>query len=78
MRDDAAHGRISLLSITPQLTSGAKVSWASIAAGSQDSVIRTQADQLRTLGSPVILIFHHEADISSGYGTAPQFACMYS
>jgi hypothetical protein len=76
-QDDVAHGRIPLISITPQLHDGTKVAWAGIADGSQDAVIGAQADGLRSLGSRVILIFQHEADIARGYGTAADYVAAY-
>ncbi len=75
--DDKAHGRIPMLSIIAQRANGTKVSWASIAAGSQDSVIRAQALGLKSTGIPMILIFHHEPEVSTGYGTAADFVAAF-
>lgn len=75
--DDSQHGRTPMLSITAQRTDGSKVSWASIAAGNEDATIRAQADGLRDLGTPLILIFQHEADVAVGYGTSADFVAAY-
>ena len=77
LQDDAAHGRTPLLSVVPQRADGSKATWTSIASGAADSRIRAQADGLRDFGRPVILVFHHEADIAVGYGTAAQFVAAY-
>ena len=77
VRTDAAVGRVTLLSIRPQLIDGSKISWASVAAGAQDAQIRAQIEGLRALGRPILLAFHHEADLSSGYGTAAQFRAAF-
>src|SRR3954469_15663592 len=77
LTDDQAHGRLPLLSIRPQLRSGAKLSWAAVAAGSYDAAIAQQAKALRDFGSPVLLAFHHEADIVTGFGAAADFVAAY-
>jgi hypothetical protein len=74
---NAAAGRTTLLSVVPQLSSGTKISWAAVASGSQDAQIRRQIIGLRTAGYPVLLAFHHEADLSSGYGTSTQFRSAF-
>jgi hypothetical protein len=71
--DDAAHGRVPLLSIKPQLQSGKIVTWASIASGAHDAEIRAQADALRDSHIPLILTMHHEPELSTGYGTAADY-----
>jgi hypothetical protein len=77
VQDDAAHGRTPLLSIRPQLASGAIISWAAVASGSQDSQIVRQATALRDTGLPMIVIFHHEPEFSSGYGTAAEYVAAF-
>jgi hypothetical protein len=75
--DDAAHDRVPLMSILPRKKDGTIIPWADVASGSQDAVIGAQAEGLRSLGSRVILIFHHEADIAQGYGTAADYVSAY-
>jgi hypothetical protein len=77
VRDDVAHGRETLLSILPRKGDGSIVPWAGIAAGLQDATIIKQADGLRDLGTPVILIFHHEPEYASGFGTAADYVAGY-
>jgi hypothetical protein len=75
--DDVAQDRVPLISILPKKKDGTIIPWADVASGSQDAVIGAQADGLRSLGSRVILILHHEADISPGYGTAADYVAAY-
>ena len=70
-------GRVPLISIMPKRRNGSKVSWASIANGSRDSDITRQATQLRDIGRPVMLAFHHEANLASGYGTPADFRAAF-
>ena len=72
-----AAGRLPLLSIRPQLRDGTKIPWASIAAGTYDSDIIRQADQLKAIGKPILLAFHHEPNLATGYGTAADFRAAY-
>lgn len=74
---DIAAGRLPLLSIRPQLRSGTKLSWSSVADGSRDDTIRAQAKGLRSVAHPVLLAFHHEADLQSGYGAAADFRAAF-
>jgi hypothetical protein len=75
--DDAAHGRVPVLSIVPRRKDGSTLSWASIADGSHDAEVRAQADSLRDSAVPMILVFHHEADIAPGFGTATDFVAAF-
>ncbi|MDQ1732481.1 MAG: hypothetical protein QOK10_2640 [Pseudonocardiales bacterium] len=75
--DDGAHGRVPLVGISPRRKDGSLISWLSIAAGGHDTEIRKQADGLRDTGVPMIVSFHHEADIATGYGTAAQFVAAF-
>ena len=68
---DKAAGRLPALSIKPL-----GVSLASIANGSQDSVIRAQAAGLRAFGAPLLLTFDHEPD-QAGRSAAPQFVAAW-
>jgi hypothetical protein len=77
VRDDAAHGRTTLLSILPRKADGSIVPWSSIAAGLQDTAIIGQADGLRDLDVPILLIFHHEPEYASGFGTAADYVAAY-
>ena len=77
MQSDRLAGRTTVLSIRPTTQAGAVISWAAIASGSQDVQIRRQADQIKAFGAPVILAFHHEADIAHGFGSPAQFVAAY-
>jgi hypothetical protein len=77
VQDDVRHDRIPLISILAKRKDGVAVPWASIGAGDQDAAIGRQADGLRALGSRVILIFHHEADIAVGYGTPADYVAAF-
>jgi hypothetical protein len=77
-RTDVSVGRIPLISIRPELSNGTKISWADVADGSQDAAIRTQAEGIEKLGKTVMLAFHHEADLSTGFGTAAQFRAAFA
>ena len=75
---DASAGRTTLLSIRPQYRNGTKIPWASVANGDQDPAIRTQIAGLQSFGRPIMLAFHHEADLSSGYGTPADFRAAFA
>jgi PKD domain/Glycosyl hydrolase family 26 len=77
LTDDQAHGRLPLLSIRPQLRNGTKLAWSAIAGGAYDADIARQANGLAGFGSPVVLAFHHEADVANGYGGASDFVAAY-
>lgn len=77
VRADVAKGRVPLVSIRPQLISGTKLSWAAVASGRYDAAIRAQARGLKSVNQPVLLAFHHEADLAGGYGTAAQFRAAF-
>jgi len=68
-----ARDRTPVLSITPKKEDGTKLSWASIAAGDQDARIREQAAAVAALGVPVFLVFHHEPDMATGYGSPAEY-----
>lgn len=74
---DVRRGRVPLLSIRPQRNDGTRIPWATVASGSLDADIRAQADGLKQLGTPLFLIFHHEADIEGGYGTPVEFVAAW-
>jgi hypothetical protein len=73
---DITRGRIPILSIRPQRKDGSTLSWGSIAAGSHDANIRSQADAIGALGAPVILTLHHEPD-QIMHGTAAEFVAAW-
>jgi hypothetical protein len=75
--DDAAHGRVPLLSIKAQRRDGSIISWASIAAGDHDAEIRAQADALRDSQITLILSFHHEPEFSPGYGSPADYVAAF-
>ncbi|WP_169166505.1 glycosyl hydrolase [Cellulomonas taurus] len=68
-----ARGRTPLLSIWPMRRDGSRVSWATIASGAVDDQIRAQAAGVASLGVPVHLALHHEADIARGWGSPAEF-----
>jgi hypothetical protein len=75
--NDVSAGRTALISIRPQLQDGTKISWAAVASGADDAAIQAQARGLASVNAPVMLSFHHEADLSSGYGTADEFRAAF-
>ncbi|HEX7806283.1 MAG TPA: PKD domain-containing protein [Cellulomonas sp.] len=72
-----ARDRTPVLSITPKKEDGTKLSWASIAAGDQDARIREQAAAVAGLGVPVFLVFQHEPDMATGYGSPAEFRAAW-
>jgi hypothetical protein len=74
---DLSFGRTPVVSVRPQLTSGTKISWARVASGALDADIRTQAKGLASVKGTVLLAFHHEADLQSGYGTSAEFRAAF-
>jgi beta-mannanase len=74
---DLAHGRIPVISINPIHSDGSFISWASIAAGAQDSVIGAQADAYKKLGVPVFVAFNHEPELARQHGTPADFVAAY-
>ena len=72
-----AHGRTPVWSISPQTTSGTTYSWASIAAGAHDADIVAHARVVASLRAPIFLIFHHEPDYATGFGTPAQYRAAY-
>lgn len=74
---DIARGRTPVLSILPQRSDGSKVSWGSIAHGSQDAVIAEQADAIADLNAPLFVVFHHEPDQAQGFGTPAEFVAAW-
>ena len=75
--NDVNVGRIPLISIRPQLEDGTKISWAGVASGADDAAIQAQARGLASVNAPVMLAFHHEADLASGYGSAADFRAAF-
>ena len=73
---DITRGRIPILSIRPQRLDGSTLSWGSLAAGSHDADIRSQADAIGALAAPVILTLHHEPD-QADHGTAAEFVAAW-
>ena len=73
---DITRGRIPILSIRPQRKDGSTLSWGSIAAGTHDANIRSQADAIGALAAPVILTLHHEPD-QIMHGTAAEFVAAW-
>ena len=73
---DITRGRIPILSIRPQRKDGSTLSWGSIAAGTHDANIRSQADAIAALSAPIILTLHHEPD-QINHGTAAEFVAAW-
>lgn len=69
---DVARGRTPVLSISTKRVSGAAVTWAEVASGSQDSRIRALAGQVKALAAPMFLTFQHEPEYA-GYGTPAEY-----
>jgi hypothetical protein len=76
--DSASRGRTILMSWKAQLHSGSAVKWADIAAGKFDSTIDSRAAALKSFGSPVYLVFHHEPeDDLAVNGTTTNFVAAW-
>jgi hypothetical protein len=77
---DAAAGRYPFVSWKPQRTNGQIVRWPTIAAGAEDTTIRTQAQAARAFGHPMFLVFHHEPydeSVNTTWGTPADFVAAY-
>jgi hypothetical protein len=74
----AHEGHLLMIGWKPITSAGRPVSWASIAAGDQDQIIRAEGQRLRALGEPVLLSFSYEPERLVGItGTASQFAAAF-
>ena len=74
----ARSGHILLINWQPTDQSGNPIPWASIADGSQDAVIKAEAERLAALHEPVMISFSHEPEADLGKeGTATDFAAAY-
>jgi len=74
----AQDGHLLLIGWKPITRAGRPVSWASIAAGRQDNIVRTVARRLRALDVPVLLSFSYEPERLIGTnGTPAQFAAAF-
>jgi hypothetical protein len=71
-------GRIPYISFKAFRRNGAAVPWASIASGSWDSLIRTQADRMRSWGHEAYVSFHHEPEDDPACGSASEFRAAYA
>ncbi len=78
-REAIAAGRIPVMGwSTDWSATKTPVRWGAIAAGQHDVVIRARADELRALGSKVMLIFHHEPeDDLSRNGSAAEYRAAF-
>ncbi len=73
-----AHDHLLFLNWQPVNSEGARISWASIAAGRQDHQIDAVAARLRSWGVPVLLSFSHEPELDVGKsGTPAEFAAAW-
>ncbi len=74
----ARSGHILFINWQPTDPDGGRIPWASVADGSQDAVIRAEAQRLAALGVPVMVSFSHEPEANLGSeGTAADFAAAY-
>jgi hypothetical protein len=75
----ATNGSILFIDWTPQIFGASTTfSWASIADGSQDSVIDAAADRIKAFGQKMFFSFNHEPESGVGkLGTAAEFAAAY-
>jgi beta-mannanase len=76
----AASGHVLLADWDPRnFSTGASISWASIAAGNYDaSVIDPEAARLKAYGKPIMISFDHEMDSAVGTsGTAANYVAAY-
>lgn len=67
-RQALAAGHIPLWNWQSRLTDGKKLTWSSIADGSQDAVINARARAVAAFGHPVFLAFQHEPEALAGTG----------
>ncbi|MFL5767780.1 MAG: hypothetical protein ACJ758_08060 [Actinomycetota bacterium] len=77
IKKSAAAGHIPYLAWHATTKGNTAVPWSSIASGSQDAWIVTQANALRAAGFPVYLAFHHEPEDDLANGTPADFAAAY-
>jgi hypothetical protein len=79
----AARGTVPFISVNPHTTSGAVITWASMAAAQPGDPVyarmKAWADEVKAFGYPVYFTFNHEpeAAASNKYGTAPQFIAAW-
>ena len=74
----ARSGHILLINWQPTNQDGEPIPWASVANGSQDAVIKAEAQRLAVLHMPIMLSFSHEPEADVGReGTAADFAAAY-
>ncbi len=66
VKKSAAEGRIPFLSWKPVYKDGTNISWASIANGQHDKLIREKARLVKSLNMPVFISFDHEANARVG------------
>ncbi|HYH28480.1 MAG TPA: glycosyl hydrolase [Actinomycetota bacterium] len=73
-------GHRLLISWRPKRRDGSIVTWKSIAAGSQDARIDTQAERVKAFGAPIYLSFHAEPEyVGQGgiYGNGADFRAAW-
>ena len=56
---------------------GRPVTWARIASGAEDRIIRARADAVRRFGKTYYLVFHHEQDIHPAWGSPSDYRRAY-
>jgi hypothetical protein len=74
---DVKNHKVPALSIVARTHDGKVVKWADIANGKQDATIRNQARQLKALGVPIILTFHHEPENDQQNGTPADYVAAW-
>jgi hypothetical protein len=75
---DQERGTIPFMNWMSERLNGSRITWASIASGSQDSTIVARADAIKAFGSPVYLAFHHEPEDDVGpWGTAVDYVAAF-
>jgi hypothetical protein len=68
---------ILLIAIKPELNDR-PVLWKKIARGTYDSYIRAKAKACRSLGAPMLVVFHHEPENDlAAYGTPAEYAAAW-
>lgn len=77
IKKSVATGHIPYIAWHATKKGNVAVPWSSIATGSEDAWIVTQAQALRDAGFPVYLTFHHEPEDDPANGAPADFAAAY-
>jgi hypothetical protein len=76
VRRDLAAGRTPFISVAARTATG-PVPWADIAAGKQDDRLRALAREVKAMGQPVFLAFHHEPENDQANGTPADYKAAW-